>query len=474
MCGIVGSICKVNHGFDREDLTWFQQALLVDTLRGLDSTGLFMVDNDQEVKWAKVASHPLRLMQQKRTEEIFNQAVWKGRAVVGHNRKATVGNITNENAHPFVEGHIILVHNGSVHNATEVAKDKGVEVEVDSHVIAHLLATEEDVPAAIAKLRGAFAVVWYNQQNHTLNMVRNDDRPLAFAESARAIYFASEPEMLDWTLSRRPQPNRFSSAKMLEPNKVVTFDLSDATSSEQAATFKEWGMPSSPTHGTHTSQSSGNGQPRGSSAPKASSTGFTGEIPKEGETVAYLVKGLERQERPNTGEVKYMCWGTCSKGGYYRGFLDDADAIDRLDMFAVGMYVTGKVKHLVYRNGVLSTTWVEKIRTTRTKAPAAVADESLLIRTFNNLKMTHAEWEHLCDHSTCSICDGQILFAWPKYTSVNTAGKKDERIICPDCMIQRFQAWTPKEQAWVLKNAGVNPMDYLAEKRALAAPSTIQ
>lgn len=474
MCGIVGTITKVSNGFDRDDMTWFQQALIVDVLRGVDSTGLFMVTNDQDVSWAKVASHPLRLLQQKRTEVIFNEASWKGRALVGHNRKATVGNITNENAHPFAEGHIILVHNGSVSNATEVAKEAGVDVEVDSHVIAHLLSTEKDIPAALAKLRGAFAVVWYNQKEHTLNLVRNDDRPLSIAESPRAIYFASEPEMLNWTLSRRTGVTKFSEAKMLEPNKVITFDLETGKSTSTDVEFKEYsygGFQNSPISTTDTKSSVESGHSKTRSV--VPSTPATGEIPKENEIVAFKITAVEKQTNRETGITRHFVQGRSFRNQVFRGFISEADSVDKLDRFQPGNLCTGHVRHLVYRNGVLAAIWVDHLAPSAPSGPATQV-ETLAIRTFNNLRLSNREWEKLCDEKTCSVCGGNLLHAWPKYTSVNTTGKLSDRIICPECLVDRFKRWTEKEQAWVLKHNQVNPLDYLVEKRALAGPPTIQ
>jgi glucosamine 6-phosphate synthetase-like amidotransferase/phosphosugar isomerase protein len=61
MCGIVSIISKRQGGFWHADLELFEGLLILDTTRGLDSTGVFCVDSARQVGFMKVASHPFNL-----------------------------------------------------------------------------------------------------------------------------------------------------------------------------------------------------------------------------------------------------------------------------------------------------------------------------------------------------------------------------------------------------------------------------
>ena len=119
---------------------------------------------------------------------------------MGHNRAATRGTIIDENAHPFwVDDKIVLVHNGSYKGCHKSLKD----TQVDSEAIAHTIAEQKTLEAALKKINAAYVLVWYNTEEHTLNFVRNSERPLWFIESqAGALLWASEKETLYYTMSR--------------------------------------------------------------------------------------------------------------------------------------------------------------------------------------------------------------------------------------------------------------------------------
>lgn len=134
-------------------------------------------------------------------KEFRTQIIQTGWAVIGHNRKATRGSIIAENAHPFwVEDKLVLVHNGSFNGSHKHIKD----TVVDSDAIAHLLAEAGDgnYEKALQKVNAAYALIFYDIENKKLQLIRNPDRPLAWAETADGWYFASESSMLEFALKR--------------------------------------------------------------------------------------------------------------------------------------------------------------------------------------------------------------------------------------------------------------------------------
>lgn len=202
MCGIIGYITATPNLYKNEKERFMSAGLIIDTIRGQDSTGVFAVKEDKRSKrpnWIKKVAPGPSLVADARYDALFNNnGISKFRAMIGHNRKATYGAIDLKTAHPFQDGPITLVHNGTLDSTV------GLPVSItdchnDSHAIAKNLGVM-DKKELIGKLRGAFALVWHDQRDHTINVVRNSQRPLHMAKAGNSetIYIASEAEMLFW------------------------------------------------------------------------------------------------------------------------------------------------------------------------------------------------------------------------------------------------------------------------------------
>lgn len=199
MCGLVGVINKYSYGFTQDQQNVFNTLLFVDMLRGPDSTGVFAVSNTGNVITAKEASNSVDFMKHHEFNELHKRVFRSGSALIGHNRKATRGEIIDENAHPFVvDNNIVLVHNGTMFGDHK----KHAEVEVDSHAIAHLIHEKGDVGKALGSFYGAYALIWYDFEQGTLNMIRNSQRPLWFMETHGSWIWSSEREMLEFVQGR--------------------------------------------------------------------------------------------------------------------------------------------------------------------------------------------------------------------------------------------------------------------------------
>lgn len=200
MCGIVGVIAKSPSGFYSAQCDIFEQLLYADTVRGEDSTGVFGVTKNGNISSLKSAQPGYDFI---RTDEFRS---WRGNMLqrytvaIGHNRKATKGEIKGENAHPFQEGHIIGVHNGTTwgHNPSD-------KYEVDSHAIFAQMAKSNNEIETLSSINGAFALVWYNKNDKTLNLCRNSMRPLWLINTSSHWYICSEHGLASWILSRENQ-----------------------------------------------------------------------------------------------------------------------------------------------------------------------------------------------------------------------------------------------------------------------------
>ena len=200
MCGIVGVITAAMNGFAHDELQAFKDLLVVDTLRGYDSTGVFGVSNRGNVGILKAAITGPQFVNTTEYDNFTKDLYREGQFLVGHNRFATRGSVSDKNAHPFwVDDKIVLVQNGTYKGSHKHHKD----TEVDTEAIAHVISENADVEKALKKINAAYALVWYNTENHTLHMIRNSERPLYHVDTkAGAVMFASEMEFLMLAASR--------------------------------------------------------------------------------------------------------------------------------------------------------------------------------------------------------------------------------------------------------------------------------
>lgn len=205
MCGIVGFITAETLKGEDDRAKFMSQGLIVDTLRGDDSTGVFAVGHDPLYKkggawWAKSTDSGHAFINSPDYLESMVNVV-KYRAAVGHNRAATVGGVSTATAHPFQEGPITLVHNGTLTHTTGLPTPMYTidDCDVDSHAIAHNLG-KHSVQDVIKQLSGAFTLVWHDSRDDSMNMIRNSKRPMHISKSGSqdSIFFASEGPMLDF------------------------------------------------------------------------------------------------------------------------------------------------------------------------------------------------------------------------------------------------------------------------------------
>lgn len=242
MCGIVGMVLKHNTGLIKQTEDVFDQLLYANALRGEDSTGVIAVEKDSSFHIAKDAS-PSSWFGPAFKESDISKKMWNNaKAMIGHNRKKTIGKIEDATAHPFVvDDEFAMVHNGTLFGHAQLAK-----TEVDSEALAIVLAEafkEEDyvekVEETLGRVNGAYAVAMYDQRHHKVRLLRNKDRPLCIAETNNAWFFASEGGMLYWIMSRNNVSLKDVKVELIPEHTLIEFDLDTTKETRQVLTPKK-------------------------------------------------------------------------------------------------------------------------------------------------------------------------------------------------------------------------------------------
>ena len=192
MCGHVGIAGQLT----TKDEVILRTLLLLDYNRGKDATGFASVrERTREIRVAKQLGNPFNLFDSKGFETALNGNM--SQVFIGHNRAKTIGSNTVFNSHPFEYDHIVGAHNGTL-SLTQCDFDGIQEHGVDSQYIIDSI-SKKGIKETVKGMVGAWALVWYDQLNHTINFLRNKERPLWWAKSkdCKKLYWASEWQMLD-------------------------------------------------------------------------------------------------------------------------------------------------------------------------------------------------------------------------------------------------------------------------------------
>lgn len=235
MCGLVGVMRFESWGLSYGDREMFEQLLIAGSLRGTHGTGVIVVNSAGESRSLKIGSDPFKFFADKQCSEFLEPKKPNGYTysinnphdaiLLGHNRYATTGSKSTEHAHPHRVGDILLLHNGTLRSYSDLPRYKSFEV--DTQALANGI-DELGIDEAIAKTHGAYALMYVNRKESTVNIIRNDERPLHYVydDFNKKWIWASERKMLDWIISRQ---KTFDSSKLtieeFPKDTLFTFNL---------------------------------------------------------------------------------------------------------------------------------------------------------------------------------------------------------------------------------------------------------
>ncbi|GBD99299.1 glutamine--fructose-6-phosphate aminotransferase [isomerizing] [bacterium BMS3Abin07] len=200
MCGIVGYIGKSG------SLQTLVDGLKRLEYRGYDSAGVvYQNGNGMELYKTKGKLKEL--------QSILPNPVPVVKVGLGHTRWATHGIPSSINAHPHSIDGIAVVHNGIIENYRELKScliEEGHEFvsETDSEVVPQLISSyirkglsfREAIKAAIARLRGSYALGILSKSNPEMLFAVRKGSPLVVGLGEGDFYFASDiPAILPYT-----------------------------------------------------------------------------------------------------------------------------------------------------------------------------------------------------------------------------------------------------------------------------------
>jgi len=431
ICGIVGIAGQLGIKHERA----FKTMLILDTLRGIDSTGAVIIHRDGSYDAPKAVGNSFNLLESR----VFGEGM-KGvhSALIGHNRYATQGKVNVRNAHPFEFDKVVGVHNGTLRN--KYTLDKGHMFDVDSEALYHHI-NNKGVEDAIKNLDGAWALSWYDMEMGSLNFLRNKERPLWMTVlTGGQLAWASEQWMLEVALAREElefsQPDQlpvdqlhtiqlFANGELGKPHVVPLASRFQPPAAWASTSNGYWknGVHHTGTADTTATKTTGTGDAAGVQTAVAGAvvstldntkiygetTDSSAAYPK-GEVVKLFIFGSGAD---SSGGRYYMCRDSKNPNRNIRLFINQGDKVDLLNkhIYAEMHTFTVRDRYGLYHKVQHSTVRLEKadISAVTKEVVEEESNDSSSGKFFQDHQgrlITHADWHK--KYGTCAWCSGHV------------------------------------------------------------------
>lgn len=272
MCGLCGVLSTT---VSDDEFEKFADLFNVSSFRGAHSSGLFSIKEVTSKNNKDKPKYSTNIIKGVGPSAWFTENNWGSIKekihddadtilVAGHCRHATRGTVSSANAHPFNFSNIIGMHNGTLTDniGPKISRKdkKGKEIvvdETDSESFFRYL-NDHTIEEALGELKqytDAYAFIWYNKVERTLNFIRNEKRPLWIAQAnASTIYWASEKEMLQFVLNRSYSggySNNIDKLAEIPVNTLISYKV-DAANPTQNCTVRKIEIKSKYTYTNNT------------------------------------------------------------------------------------------------------------------------------------------------------------------------------------------------------------------------------
>jgi hypothetical protein len=349
--------------------------------------------------------------------------------------------VTKANAHPFREGHLTLVHNGTIREGLNVEDHN---VEVDSHALCKSIA-DKGLKEAMSELQGAWAIILHDSKKGVVQILRNHERELHYCRWGSTILIMSEREGLEYLCNR----NKLHNEEVLsfKANTLYSFDLEEKKMVEgeivEGRQFPKFVGYTGTTN--HSSSPSGTGGGCKTVYPTNPGPVVTTHVIHRDYNAGENIEFEVSSKLIVNDNVHFK--GYDDKGNEVRFTTSNLKAAATISKGDRGV---GQVVSVGMDFALKTATYTVRFREIVWDVVAPVGTD--LVVTYGGETFTRAEWEALCIAQQCWSCQGALDQNNPEETVVVRQGGMF-RPYCADCVSEQSASCLNSNDKATIANA---------------------